>query len=225
MKAQQMNSALFMTLLAVAAMASVTTTTDAAIIVMDAATANGSFTSPDVSGFQNGTAPTGWTAGGNIGNQGLQDGGVDGNQIVYWNAPSGSNGTDVLSRSGLYTVASAGEQVSMTYYVGGNASADKWILGAITLNGSSVASSGYTYVSSVPLGGTGSLQTLNYTTLAGDVGKALGVYFNFTGNSGAAQGQLDLVTVTVTPVPEPGSFAMLAFGSFAMLFLRRKRTR
>lgn len=229
MKTHLINSALFKTLCLVAALGGATATANAAIIVMDAAIANGSFGSPNappVPGYQNPLAPTGWTVGGNTNNQGLGLGGVDAGQSLYWNAPSGSNGADFLSRGNLYTVVAAGEQVSMTYYVGGNGNAANWILGAITLDGTSVGGtgdSGYTFVSNVSLGGTGSLQTLNYTTVGGDVGKSLGVYFNFTGNSGAAQGHLDVVTVEVTPVPEPSSLAMLAIGSLFLGHIKRRR--
>jgi hypothetical protein len=226
MKTHVIDSRMFKTLCLVAALVSATTTANAAIIVMDAATANGSFGSPNAPvspGYQNPLAPTGWTVGGNTGNQGLGLGGVDAGQSLYWNAPSGANGADFISRGNLYTVAAAGEQVSMTYYIGGNGNGDNWILGALSLDGTNVVDTNFVYASNVTLGGTGSLQTLNYTTLAGDVGKALGVYFNFTGNNGAAQGHLDVVTVEVTPVPEPSSLAMLAVGSLFLGLIKRRR--
>lgn len=191
-------------------------------VVMDAATNNGSFTSPDVSPFAIG-APTGWTAGGNTGNQGLQDGGVDGNQLVFWNAPSGANFADILFRNNLYTVAAAGQMIDMSWYIGGNNQPNGWIYGALRLDGSDVANSNFVHAATTTLGGTGSPQALSYTTVAGDIGKQIGVYFNFTSNNGATQLFLDQVEVAVTTVPTPAALpAGLAMIGLAIVRRRRR---
>ena len=76
----------------------------------DEITKGSSVSSPDISGWQYGP-PTGWSVAGSPAGhqQGLQDGGVDSGQFLFWNWPLGSWDQSVLRQDNLYSVLSAGD--------------------------------------------------------------------------------------------------------------------
>lgn len=185
-------------------------------VIMDANHWNGSFSAPDVDGWQDGTPPTGWSVSGSVGGQGVADGGVDAGQYLYWSAPSTTAYLDWVWQSNVYTIQAAGEKLDMSYYVGSpnGQGVDVCIQGWLNILGDGYAnrtSSGYVNCTNIRLGSAGSLQTLSYTTTTADVGKSLQIAFDLY-SGGLVQANLDLVTVTTTPTPEPGTLVLLAVG-------------
>lgn len=197
-------------------------------VIMDANHLNGSFSSPDVEGWQDATPPTGWSVSGSVGGQGVADGGVDAGQYLYWNAPSTTAQVDWVWQSNVYTIQAAGERLDMSYYVGSpnGQGVDVNIQGWMNILGDGYANltkSGYVNCTNIPLGSTGSMQTLSYTTTSADIGKSLQIAFDLY-SGGIVQANLDLVTVTTTPTPEPGTLVILVGGLTGLLcYAWRKR--
>lgn len=201
-------------------------------VIMDATHLNGSFSSPDVSGWLDGQSPTGWNRSGATETAGLADGGVDAGQYFYVGLPIyGGPEQNWLWRENVYTVAAAGETIAMSYYIGSPYKGDEHALvkGWLQFVGDGYRNNqatGYVDCVGKTLGGAGSLQTLSYTTVADDVGKSLIVAFDFYNSSESlgVQANVDCVTVTSTVVPEPSGCSLLALGIFGMLaYTWRKR--
>lgn len=201
------------------------------ITVMDATHQNGAFNSPSVSGYNDGVAPTFWTvsdassraAWAGVAGPGL--GGIDGGQFFYWANPF----ANTLTQNNLYTVASAGELITASWYLGSNTGL---MTDYVTINGLLVdqtnailSQSGDVSTLGITLGGTGSYQTISYTTTSGDIGKQLGIRFNFfeTFTGAGAVPYLDDVVITVATVPEPGSVVLVCAGLGVVTLLRRRR--
>ncbi len=190
-------------------------------VIMDANHLNGSFSSPDVEEWQAYTPPTGWSVAGIAAGQGLVDGGVDAGQYLYWENPSTTAENDWVWQSNVYTIQAAGERLDMSYYVGSpnGVGVGVYIQGWLNILGDGYAnrtSSGYVNCTDIRLGSTGSLQTLSYTTTSADVGKSLEIAFDLYADDWV-QANLDLVTVTTTPTPEPGTMALLVAGLVGLL--------
>lgn len=201
-----------------------------ATVIMDATHLNGSFDAPDVTGSVGPTVPTGWWASGWPANNlpGLADGGVDAGQYLFWNNPFTSPDSCYLGQDKIYTIAAANEKITLSYFIGSpnGLGADVFARSVMrlgTYGGFSYVIAPYTDCGHV-LGDSSSLQTLSYISTAADIGKPIALQFDFyrTGNSG--QAQLDLITVTTSPVPEPATAALAVTGLIALLcYAWRKR--
>lgn len=201
-----------------------------AAVIMDATHLNGSFDAPDVTGSVAPTVPTGWWAGGWPANNlpGLADGGVDAGQYLFWNNPFTSPDSCYLGQDNIYTITAANEKITLSYFIGSPNG-----LGADVFARSLMRLGTYGAYSNVVapyadcghvLGDAGSQQTLTYITTAADIGRPIALVFDFyrTGDSG--QAQLDLVTITSSPVPEPATAALAVTGLIALLcYAWRKR--
>jgi|GEM_PF-5739184 len=65
--------------------------------------------------------------------------------------------------------------------------------------------------------------SINYTAVSADVGKTVGVLFRVAGVEGDDRwGQIDNVSASVAPIPEPSTYALVALGMGALVWLRRR---
>ena len=187
--------------IAVGILVSATASIVQATVIMDATHDNGWFTAPagpwGGNSWDDGVAPTGWSFTNNNGG-GVDFGveqipaGVGGGQIFYAAQP----GTYVgyLNQTTAWTVPAAGYTITLTYDAGVNHASpgSSTISGYLYLGNRGTYANGVVNESMVPGSSTpdltrdglnasspSSLETVSYMTQAGDIGKAMGVEFDF----------------------------------------------
>jgi len=141
-----------------------------------------------------------------------------GSPNVYWFMNSGGA---TLTHTTINGTFNAGDvfQVTLDLFQNGGASAAANVTPTITFNTTETHTFGTATVSAVST--VLNYSSAGYTLLAPATGVTLTLAFS-TGISGA-QTLMDNVTLTVTPVPEPTTFALAGLGLAWLLIFRRRR--
>lgn len=177
---------------------------------------NGSFEAPAMGGWAWGTAPSSWTY--NYGPLGLSPAARTGIQSV-WNYVN--SGWFQISQNSAYTVAEAGEVLTAGVYIqitnldSGQSTVNLKLL----LDGATAVQTQPAYFANQ----TWTLLTTQYTTVAADIGKTVGMAFGGDGGFGASGGSytyFDDVSLT-TSIPEPSAAVLGGLGMLALLRRRR----
>lgn len=167
-----------------------------------------------------GSVPAGYTfsvSGGYVANDlDAGDGAADGGIFVDGN--NGGPPTSTVSFDFSGTIV-AGEQYTFTTNLWQSSSSFGQTDVSLLVDGVSVAS-----VDPGNVAGAGQNAVVNYTALAGDAGKTLSfsVSSKRAAGGGSSDVGIDNWNLTVVPVPEPSSTALLGLGSLALLLRRRR---
>jgi PEP-CTERM motif len=198
---------------------------------------NGGFESTLAGGKQNFTFPTSATGAvaywGSLGSANDSDSGAQvGGNVVY----QGTNGCYFKPGEGAfnlvtdYTIAT-GDLFTLTYFAYDTNPNGTTAAQTVTLF-SQANPTGPTYsyapiatlatrVDNLVQGAPFTEYTLTYTALAGDAGNDIGV--SIANTAGGDYTAADNFTLTVSPVPEPSTYALLGAGVFGLLAMRRLR--
>ena len=177
---------------------------------------NTSFEAPAMGGWAWGTAPSNWTY--EYGPLGLAPVGQTGSQSV-WNYVN--SGWFSIKQDSTYTVAAAGEVLTAGIYV----SISNLDSGQSTVNlGLMLDNSVVSFVQPAYYANQAfTLLTTQYTTVAGDIGKTVGMRFGGDGGwqaSGGSYTYFDNASLT-TSIPEPSAALIGGLGMLALLRRRR----
>lgn len=195
----------------------------------DHCASNSSWTCTGVSGIYTPLASTNYTAG----SDGVSGVVPDGSQAAF---AVGTNLSGVSISQTTSELIAAGTTYTLTVYSGCRVDAacdsKSWTGAGVQVElfagtlGNIVATSG---ALASPGAGQWAPVTLTYTPLAGDIGSFLGVNLVTGSNSLNVQNNWDDVTMTssastdTTPVPEPGSIALLGTGICGIVWRLRRR--